>query len=484
MKALRVLSSLQALRAEPLWALLAAEKAPVILALLGTLFESDRRLPASVLADRLAPEVAELRKRGLEVRSAQHCIDDWRGAGWLMRTLPPGATEEMYELTIDAAAAWRYVNSLATPRSRATESRLAIVIDSVIKLADDTDPNAASRLRAIAAQRQQLDELEASIIANRAKVLDDDRALERIQAILQLAEELADDFRRVGGEFEKVNATLRKRLLDPEGHRGEVLTQFFADIDVIGQTEAGRSFDAFWKLLTDGEQSRRLEEALETMLGRTFSSRLSVRDRQFLFLLTRTLLREGDAVHEVMRTLSRNLKSFVQSREYLEHRRLSQLIATAQHAALALKDDIPPNKKIGLALRLTSSPIDSVARRILHDPQQRNTLITMEDGDASDLTLDQLAGQIELSDIDFRSLRANIASALESREQIAIPDLLVAFGARQGFGTVVGYVALGAAIGMIEPEREHKVAWVGTDHIPRRARIPEIFFFRGCLDEH
>ena len=60
--------------------------------------------------------------------------------------------------------------------------------------------------------------------------------------------------------------------------------------------------------------------------------------------------------------------------------------------------------------------------------------------------------------------------------------MLDAFPARQGLGSVVGYVALGALHGDVTRGSE-TVAWEGADSVARRARVPAIYFTRErCQD--
>jgi len=114
----------QRLRRETGWSLLVLEHAPVALGLLGThLGARDRRLPGSILLERLRHDIELLRGHGLELpQTAENYLAAWLRAGYLVRSFPPGATEETYELSIAAGHALRFVESLETPRAVATES--------------------------------------------------------------------------------------------------------------------------------------------------------------------------------------------------------------------------------------------------------------------------------------------------------------------------------------------------------------------------
>lgn len=78
MKALAAIAAYQNLRRQPLWRLLAATNAPVILGLLQThLYENERSLPASLLHERLTRDLDELRARGHDLpQTAQAYVAD------------------------------------------------------------------------------------------------------------------------------------------------------------------------------------------------------------------------------------------------------------------------------------------------------------------------------------------------------------------------------------------------------------------------
>ncbi|WP_043636409.1 DUF3375 domain-containing protein [Chromobacterium haemolyticum] len=484
MKALRVSAALMALRGRPLWRLLAAEKAPPVMGLLQSLLlDQEKTLSSSVFHERLARELEVLRAHGHDLpQTPQVYVATWIREGWLSRRFPAGASEEEFELTAEAASALRFLNGLLKPRTTATESRLANVIQQLTRLAEETDANPETRMATLVAERERIDAELRSLERDGVKTLPDERALERIREIIALAEDLAADFRNVRDEFDKLNRGLRQSLMESGGSRGEVLEALFAGVDLIAQSEHGKTFTAFWRLLTDGEQSATLMESLEAVTSRAFSRRLELKERRFLQNLTATLMAEGGTVHEVVQQFARSLKIFVQSREFQEQRRLHSLLKEAQQAALQVRDQIRPNAALNYSLTLTSSRIRSVSQWELHDPSLNVADASMLDAEASELGLDVVEELVRQSEIDFRTLRQHLREALTEVSQITVGQLLVRFPAEQGFGSVVGYVALGAKHGELTTETE-MVSWVGNDGKQRKAKVPAIYFVRESLLE-
>src|SRR5258708_29162185 len=79
------------------------------------------------------------------------------GKGCMESGLPGGAAEEEYELSAAAANPIRYISALLEPRAIATESRLAVVIDRLVRLAQATDVNPQSRVAKLMNERDRFD---------------------------------------------------------------------------------------------------------------------------------------------------------------------------------------------------------------------------------------------------------------------------------------------------------------------------------------
>ena len=255
-----------------------------------------------------------------------------------------------------------------------------------------------------------------------------------------------------------------------------------ADLLHFEDFEPGRTFAAFWRLLTDPEQSTALREALDVVVRRPFAKRLEARERKFLLNLTHLLGEEGSSVHDVLQNFARSLKSFVQSREFLEQRRLHGLLKQATGAALDARNLMRPTQELGYDLTLTSSRVRSIAQWSLYDPAGRVTDVHMPDADPSELDFEHLSGLLRMSEIDFRSLRKNVREVLDRQAQASIADVLAKFPATQGLGSVVGYIALGVKHG-VRAQASELVSWQGQDEVRRSARVPTLYFVRERYDE-
>lgn len=489
MKADKNIAIYRRMRNQPLWRLLASGNGPTVIGLLQShLYEKERSLPASILFERLTRDLEELRAQGDDFpQTAQAYVANWLNDGYLERRFPAGATEEEYELSTAAVEAIRFLSSIAEPHSAATESRLSLVIQALVGLAEDTDTDKYRRIDRLVAEQVRIDNEINAIQKGQMRVLPRDTALERTREIISLTDDLTGDFRRVRDQFEQLNRDLRERIMDSDGNRGEVLDSLFAGIDLIAESEAGRTFSAFWRMLIDPEQAAMLEESLDSVMSREFVGELDMRERRFLLRLTRNLLEQGGAVHEVLQTFARSLKHFVQSREYIEQRRVNQLLKEAQCTALTIKDEVKATESLEYSLELTSSRLRSLAQWVLYDPALQAEPDAMREGEPPSIDLESVSELVAQSEIDFRTLKEHVCWLLEERDQASIGDVLEHFPAEQGLGSVVGLLALGSRHGIKGAESGtdavEMVAWVGEDDQGRRARIPKIYFLRDRLDE-
>lgn len=485
MKPLQYASTFDRLRGEPAWRLLTATLAPEVLALLQhLLYDGDRCLPSSVLIERLTTELQLLRAQGRQMSgTAGYYVRDWLREGWLERHLPEGAGEEEYELSTAAQQALRIVAGLHTERAVATESRLALVMTGLQTLARDTDDDEISRLERLYEERKRIDAQIDAVARGDAPVLDQDRATERVREVIGLARELSEDFRRVRQQMTDLNRHFRERIIQDEGSRGHVLNDLFAGVDVIADSPAGRTFAAFWSLLTDPEQSAHLEAAVDAITRRDFMRKLPKEDRVFLASLTRTLLDRAGSVNNVQTGFARSLRTYVQSREYQEQRRLSKLLNAAKADALAVRDQLRPEKPTGISLQLSSATYRSIGQWKLHDPPLTLSTGDLVEAAEAEISLEDVQSAVERAEIDFRGLYANLRDILMQRSQITIGGLLEAYPPQQGLGTVVGYLTIGLKHGEVSRERSERVQWTTQAGAQRAANIPLVYFVAERREE-
>ena len=166
----------------------------------------------------------------------------------------------------------------------------------------------------------------------------------------------------------------------------------------------------------------------------------------------------------------------MQSRGYLEQRRLNQLLKQAQSEALALRDEFPAQRGIGRDLQLTTSRLRSWSQWKLHDPRSAQVDGNVEYNDAAAISLESVGDLVASSEIDFRTLRRDLHDLLDAQPRLSIAQALSQREAPQGLGSVIGYLSLGTRFGNVVAGEQELAQWRGGDGQVRRARIPLVWF--------
>lgn len=451
--------------------LLRAELMPVLVAILGAhLTGTSRTLPAIEFIERVEADLAELRDGGFDLpRLAGEYVASWVADGILVRRVMPNR-EETVELAESALTAVRFLQGLHRPRSAVTSSRLSNVSDLLARLARDTDPEAASRLEALEAERAALDDEIERVRAGRFEPLGAQAATERLQEIMRLASEIPGDFAKVSADLESVNHDLREQIIHQGGSRGDVLEEVFAGVDLIEQSEPGRTFSAFYSLVLDPERSGDFDAAVDGLLSRQFMAGLPGEQRAFLRGLLTTLQDESTQARRQMTGFSRSLRRFVESRAYQEHRRLAEALGTAQSACLEAFGTGRLLDAVDYELELTSFPLATIGSWLLHNPADTRTASPVHAQANAPLDLAALRAQVRTSEIDFGELRSSVAEALTRRPVASVGDVLAGKPATQGLASIVGLLVLADRYGA-PAAGEEMVSWQAEGGSERSASV-------------
>ena len=463
------------------WRLLRADNVSVIVALISEHLGGEvRRLPTDDLHERIDYDLETLRAHGFELpQSGQGYCAEWRKAGFLVRRAAEEARGETYELAPGALGAIRFLDQLTAPRQTVTESRLASIGVQLGQLAIETDPDASRRLEQLHAQRDRIDAQIARIHSGDFDTLDADRALERVRDILTQAEEIPSDFARVRAEFESLNRDLRARIVESDDTQRAVLDEVFRGVDLIGDSEEGRSFSGFSALVLDPAVGSAFDDDISRVLERDFAGRLTAAQRRYLRRFIGTLKEHSGEIHEVITAFARGLRRYVQSQDYQRDRVLRGMLRTALAAGVEASENVKPYQVTALRLELSSVALGSVGVVRLHDPAELDASAPIEEHIAGIADLEALRGLARATEIDFAELTENVNAALADVPHCSVREVLERFPATQGVASVVGLLILAANQGTTTGGVE-TVRWRGADDTARLADIP-IYCFTGRI---
>ena len=315
---------------KPTLRLLDRKWAPFVLAVFKQSFSSDRR---SVDAERLHSQVdaylSDLRTVGDDAPNGTGrslCIQ-WMNDQWLYRESSE-AGDEQYSLTSHSFEALSMVESLSRDRALISESRLAMIVDTVRQRATQANPDREERIRRL---DQQIAEMsgERDRLAGGGDIApaSDDQMLEGYANLVDLIGQLPSDFKRVE---ESVAGMHRKIVNDFRGEEraiSEVLDEYLEKTDALmSSTAEGRAFEGAFALLRDDALLLDLKNDLETILDHPFANRLKPNDRRN-FLATVSLIRKGiDDVLTQRNGLTTTLREHIVNHDVVKDRELERVL--------------------------------------------------------------------------------------------------------------------------------------------------------------
>jgi hypothetical protein len=469
-------------KSHPAWRLLRADHAPLILSFLyGAFIRPNRRaIPQTDLVARLEDHLHHLRTiHGDDrfPRDARHYLDDWsQGAqAYLRKYYPDLGDEPEYDVTPAVERVVEWLQSLTTRQFVGTESRLLTVFQLLQDIVQNASADGEARLQALQRQREALDVEMARVAAGILPVFDTTRIKERFMQAEETARRLLSDFGQVEENFRLLDRATRTRMAAGDQGRGQVLDAVFQEWDIIGDSDQGRSFRAFWEFLLTPERQEELQRLLEAVYDLD-----AVQDLQptpFLRLIRYSLLERGGKVHRTGHQLTDQLRRFVDDQAHLENRRILELIRDVERAALAVAGAVPADAQ-PTAVDAVWADIDLPLERGLFHPvaQVRVESGTLEAGEA-DIDLTALHRQLV---VDLEALRANVRQALQAQPRITLAELVTRFPLSLGLAELVGYVTLAHQDpkALIADDQRESVVISQSDGSARTVRLPLIMFCR------
>lgn len=477
------------LRRASTWRLLAATKAPAVLAILQASFPAgDRRLPRSELIARVGAHLALLHEDQDDERSedpdgdvrsgrsAAEYVDAWVREGYLTRRDDPQRTETTFEPSPATIDAIQFIASLEEHRPTTTESRLTLVIQQFERLAQETETDRDVRLADLQRRRERIEAEIRDLAEGELMLPSAEASTDRLRDILQIAAELSGDFLQYREDLRAVDLHLREQILSPEGSRGEILEQLLAGDDLLGQSSVGRTFTAFFRMLNDPVQTRTTQDLVDRLLERDFARSLGRDEREKLAGVFSDLYEPAQEVLDVKTELYRSLARFVRSQDFRQHRVLLEALQEAQGLALAQKDEVSTRAPFPLELDLSRVLMSSVSQHRLKDPTDPGAPAEAEVHDATALSVEVLQDLVRTNDIDLVGLATDINEVRGRSGQASLGDVLRERPAEQGLASVIGLMFLATAHAQEREGSTEIVTWRELDGNDYAARVPAYYF--------
>lgn len=366
----------------------------------------------------------------------QEYLEKWANEGFLRTWYEQGNDEPLFELTPSTERVIELIKELERKDFVGTESRFLSIFSILKDIAYKNFYSPEKRIEELERQKKQIDLEIEQVRSGISEKMDQTKVKERYMEAEETARRLLSDFKQIEQNFRDLDREARRKQLVSKLPRGKVLDDIFHSHDLIWETDQGKSFKAFWELLMSAEKQNELNELLEVTMN--IPEVQEVKKENVLERLKINLLEAGDKVNKTNHLIIEQLRRYISSRNYIENKRLMEIIHNIESLALKVKNEIPENKPfIQIEDKLK---LDFVMERPLFNPPSVPEIhdFDIEDG-FSDINPTQLYKQLF---IDSDELKANIMNLLKKKKQVSLGEVCSSYPIQKGLAELITYFSL------------------------------------------
>jgi len=407
-------------------------------------------------------------------KQAKEYLDDFANdrSGYL-RKYRGSEDEALYELTPHTQKALEFIESLEKKEFVGSRSKFNIVFELLEELEFETHLDDTERIKKLEAQKREIDTQIAMIKSKEDLRFDSSRIKEHFMQIDEIVRKLKYDFSEIEYNFRDLNTLAMEQIVTNDDAKGAVLGNIFDIEESIRESDQGKSFFAFFQLLTDLEKSEKLSRLLENLYKietiKTFDKEQKLKDLKF------TLLQSSDKISKVSSKLIEQLRRFLDDRVWEENRRVLALCKSIQKHAIDIKDNMPSSRTFAETDGNTVK-IDMVFAKSLYRLKTK-TLFTKElIEEKIEIDLDSFYTQFY---VDEAILKRNISEILLYQPQCSISDIVNKFGIKKGIAELVGYISIAknSESAMVN-ETSQTIEILDSDGLKKSVKLPKIIFIR------
>jgi len=489
------------LDSSPTVRLLKADTGAYVIYFLRTVFKGNTEDSATAysheeLLHRLRFFQEELREevRNALVGSADRYLREWSDAGWLRRFLPADSSGAHYQLTRYSEDAIRFVDNALSRDTRlvGTESRLRLVIDTLVDLVRGACPDPDRRLQDLLAERERLDaKIQLVRSGGKVETYHPAQIRERFHTAVDLLKTLQGDFRAVEDRFEAIGRQVQRDAMTVDRRRGKILASALDAEDLIKQQDEGVSFNAFVNFLFAPQAQAKLRETIAevTRLDAIADERAAV---EHIRAMVPSLLAEADNVLRQTSRLSQTLRRLLDEEAAGHRQRTAEVLRDIRTLAGRLKhhadDTNQPTRDqnagvIGIELETSIGMVSPFARPFWTPEQEFDVA---PEPHVMDLETAQREARkfASLQRLEWDQMRDTIASATRERPSIRLSELVKLRPLKLGIIELVGWIQIAHEDGhVIDREANEQMLVTTKDPASGKwashvVRIPIVTFHR------
>ena len=382
--------------------------------------------------------------------------------------------EAIYELTPHTQKALEFIESLEKKEFIGSRSKFNIIFELLEELEFETQLSDEERIAELESQKRELDRQISAIKAKNDIRFDSSRIKEHYLQLEEMVRKLKYDFSEIEYNFRTLNTTAMQQIALSSESKGETLESIFNIEDEIRESDQGKSFFAFWQLLTDMDKSERLSTLIDNLYN--IESVKSLDNDKKLQNLQYTFLKSGEKVYDVSAKLIEQLRRFLDDRVLIENRRILDLCKVIEKSAIEIKE-YQPSQRVFSTIQSDKVTISSIFSKSLY--RIKEDVVFKKELKESEIELD-MQSFYELFYIDEEILKTAIDKSLQKCKQASLVEILDDFPIQKGISELVAYISIAKESDnvMIEESIKEHIVVKNSEGITQNVSLPKIVFVR------
>ena len=340
------------LRQHPTWRLLCVDNAPLIISFFYRVFiqPNCRSLKQGELTEKLEDTLFHLRQIYPDKypKTAKAYLTDWANgeSAFLRKYYAENSDEAEFDLTPASEKSIEWLRSLEQKQFIGTESRLLTVFELLETILQTTQTDPQHRIAELQSQKAEIDAEIARLQQGEVISYDPRQVKERFYQLEETARSLLMDFRQVEENFRQLDRSTREKITTSNKQKGELLDDIFGEHDEIGDSDQGKSFQAFWGLLMSPAKQEKFNQLIQKVLA--LEEVKSCEPDELLPKMKYHLLEAGEKVQRTSSSLVEQLRRYLDDQVWLENKRIMSIIHEVEKSAIVIKQNPPKDKDFTL----------------------------------------------------------------------------------------------------------------------------------------
>ena len=409
-------------------------------------------------------------------KSAKDYLDDFvNDKNGYLKKYHGSDDEAMYELTPYTQKVFEIVESLDKKEFVGSRTKFNIIFDLLEELEFETNLSNADRIKSLENEKRNIDKKIQDIKDKKDLRFDNSRIKEHFMLIAEQSRKLKYDFSQIEYNFKELNQKAMEQIANSYDSKDSVLGSIFDIEDSIRQSDQGKSFFAFWQLLSQNSKNEKLTTMLENLYKldviKQYDSDESLKN------LKHELLINAGKITKVSSKLIEQLRRFIDDRVWVENKKILDLCKSIEKTSLFIKQNPPITKKF-MSIDSTKVEINSVFEKSLFTIKQTKEFKSELKDEDVEINLDSF---YDIFFIDEQQLQNNINYFLQIQPQCTLQDIIKKFPIKKGISELVSYLSIAKnstnAIVNIEEKITIKIEDENGD--TKMVKIPKIIFTKG-----